>query len=141
MAQYDNKNDKIYFQYYNDVPIGFILNDVQYFYVTNLNGDIVAITDVNGNLIAKYSYDEWGKLLNIETADDFNCLDTSNKLNANAYIYCCNCPVAFHDVQGTTPKLSINLTDIISFIQNINNRIKDGITTGVNKLRERKNLI
>lgn len=186
LAQYDNKNDKIYFQYYNDVPIGFILNDVQYFYVTNLNGDIVAITDVNGNLIANYSYDEWGKLLNIETAeegneeqlliaetnplryrgyyydcetgmyylqsryynpelcrfisaDDFSCLDTSNKLNANAYIYCWNCPVAFHDVQGTTPKLSINLTDIISFIQNINNRIKDGITTGVNKLTEKLN--
>lgn len=170
LAQYDNNNN-IYFQYYNDAPIGFILNDVQYFYVTNLNGDIVAITDADGNLIAEYSYDEWGKLLDIEaaedgneeqlsvaeinplryrgyyydsetgmyylqsryynpefcrfiSADDFSCLDTSSKLNTNAYIYCWNCPVAFHDVQGTTPKLSINLADIISFIQNINNRIK-----------------
>lgn len=185
LAQYDNSNS-LYFQYYNDAPIGFILNDIQYFYVTNLNGDIVAITDANGNLIAKYSYDEWGKLLDIEaaedgneeqlsvaeinplryrgyyydsetgmyylqsryynpefcrfiSADDFSCLDTSSKLNANAYIYCWNCPVAFHDVQGTTPKLSINLTDIISFIQNINNRIKDGITEGINKLTEKWN--
>lgn len=73
------------------------------------------------------------------SADDFSCLDTSSKLNANAYIYCWNCPVAFHDVQGTTPKLSINLTDIISFIQDINNRIKDGITTGINELTEKWN--
>ena len=182
LAQYDGSNN-LYFQYYNDAPIGFILNDVQYFYVTNLNGDIVAITDSNGNLIAKYSYDDWGKVLGIETAeennaeqlsvaeinplryrgyyydaetgmyylqsryynpelcrfisaDDFNCLDTSNKLSSNAYAYCLNCPVSFHDVQGTTPELSINLTDVISFIQNVNSMLKNDITAGAAHLKE-----
>lgn len=35
-------------------------------------------------------------------------------LSSNAYAYYLNCPVSFHDVQGTTPELSINLTDVIS---------------------------
>ncbi len=73
------------------------------------------------------------------SADDFSCLDTSNKLSANAYAYCWNCPVSFHDVQGTTPELSINLADVISFIQNINNRLKNDITEGIARLKEKLN--
>lgn len=50
----------MYFQYSGDELIGFHLNDSQYFYVKNLNGDIVGIEDYDGNLIAQYEYDEWG---------------------------------------------------------------------------------
>ena len=170
LAQYDDINE-IYFQYSNDTPIGFVLNDTQYFYITNLSGDIVGITDSNGELIAEYSYDEWGKLLGITTAqennaeqlavaeinplryrgyyydnetgmyylqsryydpelcrfisaDGFEYLTTEGKLNLNAYVYCWNCPVIFDDIEGTTPQLSINLSDIIAFIKSINNEIK-----------------
>lgn len=37
-----------------------------------LNDDVVGITDAEGNMIASYSYDEWGKLLSIETAEENN---------------------------------------------------------------------
>ena len=46
-----------------------------------------------------------------------------------------NCPVSFHDVQGTTPELSINLADVISFIQNVNNMLKNDITAGAAQLK------
>ena len=62
----------MYFQYCNDSLIGFVYGTTQYYYVTNLNGDIVGITDADGNLIAEYEYDEWGKLLNITTAEEGN---------------------------------------------------------------------
>ena len=56
----DSIDGEIYFQYSGDELIGFYLNDVQYFYIKNLNGDIVGIEDYDGNLIAQYEYDEWG---------------------------------------------------------------------------------
>lgn len=37
-----------------------------------LNEDVVGITDADGNRIASYSYDEWGKLLSIETTEENN---------------------------------------------------------------------
>ena len=40
---------------------GFILNNSEtYLYVKNLQGDIIAIVDENGQTIVKYSYDAWG---------------------------------------------------------------------------------
>ena len=48
--------------YYYDTEgvCGFNFNGNQYFYQKNLQGDITAIYDHNGNLKAKYVYDAWG---------------------------------------------------------------------------------
>ncbi len=60
----------MYFQYDNSgIPLGFVYNETQYFYVTNRMGDVIGITEANGNLIAQYLYDDWGKLVSIDTAD------------------------------------------------------------------------
>lgn len=71
LEQHD-KNNILHFQYSDETLVGFILNYVQYYYVTNLNGDIVAITDANGNLVAKYTYDIWGNVLDIEPFEKDN---------------------------------------------------------------------
>ena len=47
--------------YFNDV--GFNLNGVQYYYVKNLQGDVVKVVDGSGAEVASYSYDAWGKVL------------------------------------------------------------------------------
>lgn len=39
-------------------------------------------------------------------------------------------------MQGTTPELSINLADVISFIQNVNSMLKNDITAGAAHLKE-----
>lgn len=71
LEQHD-KNNILHFQYSDETLVGFILNHVQYYYVTNLNRDIVAITDANGNLVAKYTYDVWGNVLDIEPFEKDN---------------------------------------------------------------------
>jgi len=45
---------------------GFTLNGVPYFYVRNLFGDVVAILDIDGNIVARYEYDAWGNLVSLE---------------------------------------------------------------------------
>lgn len=60
----------MYFQYRNGVPVGFVYNGTQYLYITNQQNDVIAITDADGGTMAAYYYDEWGKLLGIETAAD-----------------------------------------------------------------------
>ena len=86
VAQSDGANS-IYFQYSN-APIGFVLDDVQYFYITNNNGDIVGISDYAGNKIASYTYDEWGKLLEISAAnEESRKIAEINPLRYRGYYY------------------------------------------------------
>ncbi len=73
----------MYFQYdTNGTPLGFIYNGTQYLYLTDQMGDVIAITDADGGIIAAYVYDAWGKLLNINYLDEEN--SEHNKIvNAN----------------------------------------------------------
>ena len=43
-----------------DSVCGIIYNSTPYYFFKNQQGDIIAITDQNGDVIAKYSYDAWG---------------------------------------------------------------------------------
>ena len=135
---------------------------------------MVYITDSKCDLIATYTYDEWGKLLSIETAeennseqlkvaeinplryrgyyydnetgyyylqsryydpdlgrfisaDDFSYVDTSHKLNVNAYSYCWNSPIALEDAEGTTPQISIDLSALQPLVEDATTVIKAGL--------------
>ena len=46
-----------------DGMAGFKRNDVPYWFVKNLFGDVEEVRDVNGNLVAEYTYDAWGSHL------------------------------------------------------------------------------
>ncbi len=50
---YDSSNTPVYFTYNNAI----------YYYEKNLQGDIVAILDGQGDSVVQYTYDIWGKLL------------------------------------------------------------------------------
>lgn len=91
ISQSDGTNT-MYFQYdMNGLPIGFIYNGTQYFYMTNQMGDIIAITDSNGDIIIQYVYDEWGKLLNIYTVNEDSAeqieVANTNPLRYRGYYY------------------------------------------------------
>ena len=49
----------------NNQPLAMKYNNTLYYYVLNAQGDVIALADQNSNLIAKYSYDPWGKLLSV----------------------------------------------------------------------------
>ena len=67
-------------------PLTINLNGTTYYYVTNLQGDVVAILNSSGTAVVEYTYDAWGKLLN--TADTTsNNLGLLNPLRYRGYVY------------------------------------------------------
>ena len=40
----------------------FIYNGTQYYYVRNLQGDVVRILNTSGTTVVAYSYDAWGQM-------------------------------------------------------------------------------
>ena len=65
----------------NGLLIGFSYNGEKYYYIRNLQNDIVAIYDSNANQVVSYQYDSWGKLLSI----DGSAKDTIGVLNPFRY--------------------------------------------------------
>jgi len=67
-------------------PVSVTYNGVLYYYVTNLQGDVVAILDSTGATVVTYSYDAWGKLLSTTDTTDEN-LGYHNPLRYRGYVY------------------------------------------------------
>ena len=47
----------------NGTPYALKYNDSIFYYITNLQGDVVQIVDTNGNTVANYEYDPYGKVI------------------------------------------------------------------------------
>ena len=60
-------------------------NGTTYYYVTNLQGDVIAILDSAGTAVVQYSYNAWGKLLSDEPAA--NSIGNLNPLRYRGYVY------------------------------------------------------
>ena len=82
-AQTDNGNTW-YFRYDGDTPIGLEFDGVEYYYVTNLQGDIIAILDSNGTCVVEYEYDAWGRCSIIR---DTNTIAYINPIRYRGYYY------------------------------------------------------
>ena len=77
----------------NGNTVGFNYNGTPYFYIKNAQGDIIAIADISGNLVAKYTYDSWGKLISIKDSNDVdkttdeNFIGYVNPIRYRGYYY------------------------------------------------------
>jgi len=73
-----------------DGVIGFNRAGVDYYYRKNLQGDIIAIVNTNGGIVAKYVYDAWGNH-KVYTSADTLIYDSQNPSSANSsHIGCIN---------------------------------------------------
>jgi RHS repeat-associated protein len=61
--QTDGTNTLEFFYDESGQLLGFTTAGVKYWYVRNLQGDIIGIIDDSGNQVVSYSYDAWGNLL------------------------------------------------------------------------------
>ena len=61
-------------------------NDVDYFYVYNLQGDVVALIDANGTQVVEYSYDAWGNPIS-KTGSLAATIGTLNPFRYRGYMY------------------------------------------------------
>ena len=63
---------------------GIIHNDSAYYFLKNLQGDVIAITDDAGNTVARYKYDAWGEC----TIEWANCaIGVINPFRYRTYYY------------------------------------------------------
>ena len=80
--------NEFFFFYDNEgAPVGFWYHpasgsNVTGYYMTTQQGDITRIEDVNGNVLATYEYDAWGKLISSSGS-----LATINPLRYRGYYY------------------------------------------------------
>lgn len=88
LSQTDGTNT-MYFQYdTNGTPLGFIYNGTQYLYMTNQMGDVISITDAQGNELVEYEYDEWGKLILTRADTQLNeSIANINPIRYRGYYY------------------------------------------------------
>ncbi len=78
-------NDVLFFYFDTDnAPVAMKLNGTMYFYIKNLQGDIVKIIDTSGVTVAGYVYDAWG---NITSTTGNNTLSTINPFRYRGYVY------------------------------------------------------
>ena len=79
--------DSLFFTYDTfGYPATLNWDGVLYYYVTNLQGDVIAIQNSSGTIVVQYQYDPWGRLLSI-TGTMATTLGTLNPLTYRGYVY------------------------------------------------------
>ena len=73
------------------------------------------------------------------SADSFDYINTSNLFSSNAYVYCWNNPIAFDDIEGTTPQISIDLQKVVAFFKNANENALQKFSEHIDKLQNKFN--
>ena len=69
-----------------DSVCGILYNNVPYYFIKNLQGDIIAIVDKDAQTVARYSYDAWG--VPTVTLDTSDCqIATINPFRYRGYYY------------------------------------------------------
>lgn len=66
-------------------PYSFTYNGTVYFYLLNLQGDVIGIYDASGKVIVRYTYDAWGKLITLNGSN--GTIGLSNPLRYRGYVY------------------------------------------------------
>ena len=67
-------------------PYSLIYDGVQYYYVKNVQGDVVQIRSSYGTLLVEYTYDAWGNVLSI-TGSNASVLGANNPIRYRSYYY------------------------------------------------------
>lgn len=70
----------------NGTAIAFSINNATYFYMRNLQNDVVSIMDSSWNTVVEYQYDSWGRLLGI-TGSLKDTVGVYNPLRYRGYYY------------------------------------------------------
>ena len=90
--QYDTNNRLISFNgntvsYDLDGTVcGLNYNGTAYYFYKNLQGDVIAITDNTGAVVARYTYDAWGKCTIVSDDSDVG-IATINPFRYRSYYY------------------------------------------------------
>ena len=71
-----------------DSVCGIIYNGAAYYFYKNLQGDIIEIANKVGTIVARYTYDAWGKVIAVTDEYGFDVSDNAAHVaNANPFRY------------------------------------------------------
>ncbi len=65
---------------------GFDYNGTKYYYIFNLQGDVIGILNQAGNQIVSYTYDAWGKVLSVD-GSEASTIGQLNPIRYRGYYY------------------------------------------------------
>ena len=70
-----------------DSVCGMEYDGAAYYFLKNLQGDVIALTDADGETLARYRYDAWGKLLSVTDRDGSAISDPHHPAFVNPFRY------------------------------------------------------
>lgn len=76
----------LWFSYDAHGPMYVKYDGSTYQYITNLQGDIIAIANSQGNVVVEYTHDAWGNILSTSGSLK-NTLGVYNPLRYRGYVY------------------------------------------------------
>ena len=79
-------NEAIYFLYHGSSRVGLEYQGSTYYYLYNLQGDVVGLVDSNGNTVVSYTYDAWGHPESI-TGSMASTLGAANPFRYRSYYF------------------------------------------------------
>ena len=83
----DTPSGGMTFIYDNDSVIGYKYNSAYYYYLKNLQGDILGAVDASGNLLYQYEYDAWGNPTVLDAQGSVISPSASHIANSNPLRY------------------------------------------------------
>ena len=77
----------IWYCYYSQANLIFVtIRGITYFYVRNVQGDIIALVDADGKVVVKYTSDSWGKVIAV-TGELADTVGVQNPFRYKGYYY------------------------------------------------------
>ena len=67
--------------------IGVQRNSTNYYYMHNVQGDVVALYDDQGNIVCRYTYDAWGNVISVKDANGTSITSATHIANLNPIRY------------------------------------------------------
>ena len=87
LSQMTVGSNTLYFAYdASGTPMSVTYNGTNYYYATNIQGDVTAILNSSGTAVVQYTYDAWGKILTT-TGSMASTLGVHNPLRYRGYVY------------------------------------------------------
>lgn len=83
---YSGTNELIGFKYYT-MDQFFTMTSSNYYYLKNMQNDIIGIIDASGNVVCHYEYDSLGNILRITDANGILINDSNHIANINPFRY------------------------------------------------------
>ncbi len=77
----------IYYLYSDEEIIGFVYNNNKYYYIKNLQKDIIGILNSSNDLLVSYEYDAYGNILSIKDSNNQNIVDQTHIGIINPFRY------------------------------------------------------